>query len=151
MVRFGGNEFSSFAVPLVFGGRYFVLEPGEPPQLTVFFEEGGSPLFEVLRNEPVDNPRSETSRSPAGVITVVDRTTGGFLYKVRPGSETSVVFGRLGGGEVEARVSDKNLRIGGITLSNNTFDGAMAGVVVEEDGAVRIGCALPPAVVALLT
>lgn len=31
MARFGGNEFTGFSVPLVFEGRYFVMEPGNPP------------------------------------------------------------------------------------------------------------------------
>ena len=56
MARFGGNEFTSFSVPLVFSGRYFVLEPGDPPRLSVFVEHGGMALFEVLKNKPVENP-----------------------------------------------------------------------------------------------
>jgi len=151
MARFGGNEFKSFSVPLVFGGRYFVLEPGELPQLTVFVERGGLAEFEVLRNEPVDSPHSAVTKSAAGVVTVTDRESGRFLYKIRPGSETSVAFGTLQGGDVQARISDKALSVGGITLTNNRFDGVMAGVVVQDDGGVGIGCALPPAVVALLT
>jgi hypothetical protein len=151
MARFGGNEFTSFSVPLVFGDRYFVLEPGEPPLLSVFVERDETPAFEVLRNQPVDNPHADVLKSPAGIVTVSDRETGRFLYKIRPGSETSVAFGKLQGGEVTARISDKALSVGGITLENNTFDGVMAGVVVRDDGGVGIGCALPAAVVALLT
>lgn len=151
MARFGGNEFTSFSVPLVFAGRYFVLEPGEPPRLTVFSERDGVAEFEVLRNEPVANPRSETVKSPAGIVTVTDRETGRFLYKTRPGSDTSVAFGTLQGGEVQARISDRSISVGGITLTNNRFDGVMAGVVVQDDGGVGIGCALPAAVAALLT
>jgi hypothetical protein len=151
MARFGGNEFTRFSVPLVFRGRYFVLEPGQPPLLTVFVEHDGTPEFEVLRNQPVDNSHSDVSRSPAGIVTVSDRETGRFLYKIRPGSETSVAFGTLRGGEVSARISDRALSVGSITLENNTFDGVMAGVVVDGDGGVGIGCALPPAVAALLT
>ena len=33
MAKFGGNEFTDFSVPLVFEGRYFVLEPGDTPSL----------------------------------------------------------------------------------------------------------------------
>jgi len=150
MTQFGGNEFTRFSVPLVFCGRYFVLEPGDPPQLTVFVDHDGTPVFEVLNNEPVENPQSDVSRSPAGIVTVSDRESGRFLYKVRPGSETSLVFGKLDGGEMLARISDRSLQIGGITLKNNTFDGVMAGAVVEHDGSVGIGCALPSQVAAFL-
>ncbi len=44
MARFGGNEFSSFSVPLVFDGRYFVLEPGNPALLSVFIEREGKAI-----------------------------------------------------------------------------------------------------------
>src|SRR5690348_9973760 len=99
MPRFGGNEFDgNFSVPLAFEGRYFILEPGEPdPLVTVVREVDGSPVFEVLKNEPVGE---ETSKTGAGIVTVGDRA-GGFLYKVRPGSETSVVFGTISGEEVD--------------------------------------------------
>lgn len=44
--------FTSFSVPLVFCGRYFVLEPTDPPSLSVFVEVDGQPIFEVLKNKP---------------------------------------------------------------------------------------------------
>lgn len=151
MTRFGGNEFTSFSVPLVFSGRYFVLEPGDPALLSVFMEVEGEPVFEVLKNEPMDNPFSEASKSPAGIVTVSDQETGRFLYKVRPGSETSVAFGTLSGDELSVRISDRALLVGTNRLENNTFDGVMAGVVVREDGGMSIGAPLPQAVVRLLT
>lgn len=49
MARFGGNEFTGFSVPLVFEGRYFIMEPGDPPKLTVVYEKDGEPIFEVLK------------------------------------------------------------------------------------------------------
>ena len=61
-----------------------------------------------------------------------------------------MAFGKLDGGEVLARISDRSLQVGGITIRNNTFDGVMAGVVVQDNGGVGIGCALPSQVVALL-
>ena len=151
MARFGGNEFTTFSVPLVFKGRYFVLEPGDPPLLSVFLEVGGQPVFEVLKNKPVVNAITEVTSSGAGVVTVSDRQSYRFLYKVRPGSETSVAFGKLDGGEISAQITDRMIQVGGMKLENNTFAGAMAGVVVEENGSVGMGCALPQAVVRLLS
>ena len=52
MAKFGGNEFIGFSVPLVFEGRYFIMEPGNPPNITVVREIKGTPVFEVLKNEP---------------------------------------------------------------------------------------------------
>ena len=63
MVRFEGNIFSDFSVPLVFEGRYFIIEPGTPnPLVTVVVEHDREPVFEVLKNEPQQNPLTEVSR-----------------------------------------------------------------------------------------
>lgn len=150
MAHFGGNEFASFSVPLVFEGRYFVMEPGNPPMLTVFVERDNKPVFEVLKNKPVMNDITEVSMTPPGIVTV-SASGGRFLYKIRPGSETSVVFGTLQGQEIDARITDTMIRVGGVTLQNNTFVGAMAGVVVRADGGVGIGAPIPEIVRQWLT
>ena len=48
VVLFGGSEFTSFSVPLVFGGRFFVVEPGTPPLVSVVTEHEGEVRFEVV-------------------------------------------------------------------------------------------------------
>ena len=144
MARFGGNEFTTFSVPLAFEGRYFILEPGDPPRVSVVREYEGAPVFEVVRNEPVDNPLSEVTKTAAGVVTVSDKT-GKFLYKVRPHYETSVVFGKIDGGEVLVRITDRNIQVGGNTIANSVFIDTMAGVVVRADGGMGIGARIPPA------
>ena len=150
MVQFGGNEFTQFSVPLVFLDRYFLLEATEPPLLSVFVLVDGEPEFEVLKNRPIGTSISEATVNPTGIVTVSERATGRFLYKVRPGSETSIAFGRLGGGEVPARITDRMIQVGGMTIQNNVFDGAMAGVVVGVDGHARIAASLPQPVRDLL-
>ena len=151
MAKFGGNNFDSFSVPLVFDGRYFVLEPGDPPQLSVFTEQDGEPVFEVLKNQPVDSTTIEATINPTGVVTISDKASGNFLYKVRPGSETSIAFGKIDGGEISAKISDRSIQVGGMTASNNTFSGAMAGVVVDSNGNIGIDAPIPPAVMKLLS
>jgi hypothetical protein len=139
MARFGGNEFTgSFSVPLAFHDRYFIMESGDPPLITVVTLHQGKPVPEVLRNEPVSPGATKTT---AGFVTVSDHDE--FLYKVRPGSDTSVVFGKLGGGEIEVRITDRNIQVGTNTFENNTFNGVMAGVLVEPDGSIGIGAAVP--------
>jgi hypothetical protein len=66
-------------------------------------------------------------------VTVTDKTSGKFLYKIRPESETSLAFGKLDGGEVSARITDKAIQVGGIMVENNIFGGQMAGVVVRSN------------------
>ena len=153
MVRFGGNTFSDFSVPLVFEGRYFIVEPGTPnPLVTVVVEHDGEPVFEVLKNEPQQNPLTEVSRTPVGIVTAGVRETGAFLYKVRPRSETSVTFGTLGasgGGSLSVRITDQMVQVKNpdgstmLTAQNNRFDGVMAGFLVASDGSVAMGVQIP--------
>ena len=143
VTRFGGNEFTDFSVPLLFEGRYFVLEPGDPPTMTVFLERNQQPVFEVLKNQPNENAVTDVTANQTGVVTVVAKGTGKFLYKVRPASETSVAFGKLDGGEISARITDRAIQVGRITVENNRFIGSLAGVVVATDGSVGVGAPIP--------
>ena len=150
MARFGGNEFNGFSVPLVFEGRYFVIEPGNPPKITVFSERNGSPVFEVLKNEPVVNDVTDVTKTAAGIITVSQKG-GSFLFKIRPDSESSIAFGTLKGEEITARITDRRIQVGGNSLENNSFGGNMAGVVVRRDGGVDIGASIPQLVLQWLS
>jgi hypothetical protein len=150
MAKFGGNEFTGFSVPLVFIDRHFLLEPTDPPLMSVFVLVNGKPEFEVLKNKAVGTSVSDAITTPPGIVTVSDKATQRFLYKVRPASETSVTFGKLDGEEVTAQITDKKIQVGGIKIQNNTFSGVMAGVVVDATGGVGIGARLPQAVVDLL-
>ncbi len=144
MVRFGGSEFINCSVPLAFEGRYFIVESGDPPLISVMREYNNQPVFEVRQNKPGDNPLSDVSRTPAGIITVSDKKTSRFMYKIRPGSETSVVFGKIDGGEISARITDKLIQVGGVTVENCAFNGVGAGIVVDSKGGVGLGCPIPP-------
>ncbi len=156
MVKFGGNTFSDFSVPLVFEGRYFIMEPGtSSPSITVVVVHDGEPVFEVLKNEPQNNFLTEVSKTPPGIITVGDRETGAFLYKVRPQSETSVTFGRIEGEKevgVSVRITDQKIQVLNpdgepmLDVMNNKFEGDMAGVLVSRGGTVAIGTLIPPEV-----
>jgi hypothetical protein len=83
-------------------------------------------------------------------VTVSDATTGKFIYKIRPGSESSVAFGKLDGGEISARITDQSITVGGMTAQNNKFVGNMAGVVVDDKGGIGIGARIPDVVVKAL-
>jgi len=146
VARFGGNEFTQFSVPLAFSNRYFILEPGKPPLITVLVEDEGRPAFEVLKNQPAETSRTVAAVNAAGIITVTDKANGKFLYKVRPGSETSVAFGTVTGGELSAQITDRSIRVGGLTLESNTFDGHMAGVLVDANGGIGVGAPIPAVV-----
>src|SRR3989304_3994921 len=144
MVKFGGSEFIDCSVPLAFAGRYFILEPDPSgPLLSVVLDYQGKPLFEVYKNEPMENPVSNVSKTSPGIVAVADKKTNSFLYKVRPGSETSVVFGTIRGEEISASVTDRQISVGGITIQNCVFNGVGAGIVVDENGGGGIGGSIP--------
>jgi hypothetical protein len=143
MARFGKNELTAFSVPLAFEGRYFILEPGDPPRVSVVREYEGSPVFEVVRNEPGDAPMSEVTKTPTGVVTVSDQT-GKLLYKVCPHHETSVVFGKTDGGELPVLIAGGKIRVGVATIKIDNFNGEMASVGIRANGAVGIGASIPP-------
>jgi len=145
IVKLGGNEFVNCSVPLAFGQRYVILESeAQKPLVTVLVEHQDELVSEVLKNEPSENPVSEVSKSGAGIVTVVDRETGRFLYKVRPTSTTSVLFGlRLGDEEIPVSVSDKWIKVRTSRIRNNVFEGVAAGVTVREDGSFAIRAQIP--------
>jgi len=149
MTKFGGSTFTNCSVPLAFGKRYFIIEPGTPPSFSVVFDNNGSPVFEIHKNKPSENPVSEVSISAAKIVTVSDKNTGKFLYKFRPESETSIVFGKIDGGEITATISDKRIQVGGMTVENCSFNGCGAGIVVAENGGVGIGAPIPPSLLQL--
>jgi hypothetical protein len=151
MVSFGGNQFINCSVPLAFEGRYFIIEQsGQDPLISVVLEHKGKPVFEVRKNLPVENVFSDVSKSPAGIVTVIDHTSRRFLYKVRPGSATSVVFGTIAGQEVTASVTDRKINVGGLVVKNGLFDGVGAGVVVDKNGTIGIGAPVPQGLINLI-
>lgn len=150
MVRFGGNEFINCSIPLAFGGRYFILEPGnETPMLSVVLEHQGKPFFEIFKNEPHDNPISDVSKTPPGIVAVTDKNTKRFIYKVRPGSETSIVFGSIQSGEISVVITDKYILVNDNKFSNCVVDGCSACIVVDENGGIGFGAPLPASLLRL--
>lgn len=127
------------------------MEPGDPPKITVVLEVEGKPVFEVIKNEPSNNSYTEVTKTPLGIVTVSERESEKFLYKIRQGSEISVAFGKIDGGEISVIISDRKIQVGSLDLQNNKSDGNMAGVVVRPDGGTGIGAPIPPQVLSWLT
>jgi hypothetical protein len=137
-VNVGSNKFKGCEFPLVVLNRYFRVEAEDPPLITVIRDDGGDPIFEVIRNVPqAANVRA--TKNPTGVITIND-ADGGFLYKLRPGSESTIVFGNVGGKELPVWIRDKEIRVGGTTIEANMMGGMAIGVMVSvTDDRVSIG------------
>jgi hypothetical protein len=144
MTQFGGGEFSAFSVPLVFVNRYFVLEPGADPLVTVLSDDGaGNIVVEIYKNQPRKTDTTLVTTNPSRVVTVTEKATGKFLYKIRPGSDTSIALGTLKDAELWVRVSDRHIQAPGITV-NYSSHGNKTGVVVYANGDVGVGGMIPP-------
>lgn len=142
MTIIGGNQLNC-TIPFAFIGRYFIVEGEDMSRISVVVEHEGKPVFEILRNEPQDNPVSEVTKTAPGIITISDRISQKFLYKIRPDSETSIIFGTLSGENISAVINDKEIRIGKGKITRNTVAGCDVGVIVEENGRVGIGASMP--------
>ena len=107
-MQFGGNTFLTSSIPLACGGRYFIIEPHPSgiSQVSVLCADNVTAFIEVLRNKPCDNSLTTGTVSPPGIVTSSDKSSGDFLYKIRPASETSVTFGKIKGNGVEAAITD---------------------------------------------
>jgi hypothetical protein len=145
MISIGTNKFEKVAIPLAIEDRYFLIEEQNGNDLwTVFTFSDGQPVVEVLRNQPQQNALSTATTNPTGIVTVSDPKTGDFLYKLRPGSKNSSIFGKIKGQETEIRVTDREIRIGTNVFQNNTVIGSAIGIKVGKDGSIGMGAGLPP-------
>lgn len=96
-----------------------------------------------MKNQSQDTVFTVAEKTPPGIVTVSNRETKRFLYKIRPSSETSVVFGTIQGDEITVRLNDKSIQVNNITISKTDFNGVEAAIVVYENGSVGVGCSLP--------
>jgi len=151
MISIGSNKFEKVAIPLAIEDRYFLFEEQNGNDLwTVFTFSNGQAVVEVLRNQPQQNALSMATTNPTGIVTVADSTTGAFLYKLRPGSKNSSIFGRIKGEETEIRVTDREIRVGTNVFQNNLVTGFAIGIRVGKDGSIGMGARLSPELSKLL-
>lgn len=144
MTRIGSNTFINCTIPIGFEDRYFVLEQQNNRDIfSVFTLHEAKPVFEIFRNEPQDNPLTEVSKTPPGFITVGQKGEGGFIYKVRPGSRGSSIFGKIKGEETEIKITDTAIYIGTNTFQRNLIVGYEVGITVSRDGSISMGTSLP--------
>ncbi len=150
--EFGGYRFTDFSLPLVFDGRYFVVERGDPSLVTVFRSENGEPNFEIVKNAALELGSVDITIESSGRLVITEESAGDILYDVRPGVETIVTFRKADGGKCPAVITETTVQIGGLVVDNRLFDGALGGVVVDpEIGAGMLGAPLPPEVIEWLS
>ncbi len=144
MANIGSNQFKNVTFPLVFEDRYFMLEASpEKDVWTVLQLKDGDLIIEVLKNEPHQNPSTEVTTNPTGIITVSDKDSGKFLYKIRPGSKNTSIFGSINGAETEIKITDKEIRVGTNSFQNNMVIGSSVGIMVDKKGGMSMGGGLP--------
>jgi hypothetical protein len=142
-LKIGGCLFRC-PIPLVLKDRYFfVAKSNEKDLFSVFILKNGKPVFEIYKNQPIKNPDTEVTKTLKGIITVSDKKTGNFLYKIRPGYRGSSIFGHIKDNKVEIYISDRELRAGGVILLGSTVQSEV-GIIIYEDGSTAVGASIPP-------
>ena len=144
MNQFEKISFFDCPVPIEFKGRYFILEPGAMPKFSVVLAFEGKPLFEIVQNNPQENPLSEAIKSETGDITVSEKETGKLLYKFKPESETEIVFSKNDGGEISAKFSNNQIKVGKISREILQFNGETAIIGIRDDDSIISGSARVP-------
>ena len=143
----GSNKFDNCTIPVAFLNRYLIIEHGSTDLITVILNNNGKAEYEIFRNEPADNSITDATKTPAGVITIADKT-GKFIYKIRPASETSIVFGKIEQGENKILINDKVINVttangSAMIMQKSTISGFEVGVAVLENGDIVVGTSLP--------
>ncbi|GJL73824.1 MAG: hypothetical protein NMNS01_30230 [Nitrosomonas sp.] len=144
MANIGSNQFKNVTFPLVFQDHYFMLETSHEKDVwTVLQLKDGHLIIEVLKNDPQQNPSTQVTTNPTGIITVSDKESGKFLYKIRPKSKNTSIFGSINGEETKIKITDTEIRVGTNSFQNNTVTGFSVGIMVNKDGGMAMGCGLP--------
>ena len=130
-----------YSVPLVYEGRVFFFEPGAPPRVSTVYKDDGRYIFEIRRNAPADNPLTKVA-AEENVLTVAEKGTGRFLYRVRPGAgQTLVVLEKTDGEFLSVSVTDAAIGIGEMTVAH-IHSRDLAAVVINPEGDVALGGAV---------
>ena len=144
MLKIGNNVFENCLIPLVIEDRYFVMENSNNPLISVFFLKDGKPIFEIKENTPVDNPFTLVSKTSAGIITVAAKESNRFIYKIRPASETSIVFGNIVGDNLSVKINDRQIIVNTNIFERNMISNLPVGLTVKLNGSISMGSQLPP-------
>ncbi len=142
MAQFAGQTFSGFSVPLIFEDRVFIRESAGSSLITVVRDVDGEPIFEILKNEPRATEWSVAATDPAGVVTLTEKASGRFLYRLHPGTETTIFFKRPDDEEFSVVITNEEIQVGGMIFNNHPFRAAMAGVLIDPE--IEVGMMDPP-------
>lgn len=142
MLKIGGNNFIDCTIPIAFLNRYLIIESNNPELITVILNDNNKPVFEIIKNQPSINSITNVTKTGAGIITVTDKS-GKFIYKIRPQSQTSIMFGKIKQDEIIITVNDKSILVNSNVFERNTIIGSCVGISVYENGSISICSPLP--------
>ena len=126
-------------VPLAYGSRYFILQPGKDrPLVSVLCDASGGPAFEIVKSQKSTGQEVDIMATPEGGFIVRDKTSGAFCYSVVPATVTRIVLGGLPYGPLDALIQDNGVIIGDTTYSYHEQDGSVMGVEVFNDASVQL-------------
>ncbi len=150
MTTLGSNRFHGVLYPVVINDRYFRVYEGKDNRTTldVFRWDPTTEQrkYEVKAGQPLDDM---ATTNPTGIITFGTDDTG-FLFKFRPDSASSHIFGGIPAADgVTVRITDRELHVSAgerviVTLSRNSISNCAIGIHITPDGIGMGSNALPP-------
>lgn len=144
-VRLGTNTFEFASFPISLDYKRFFLIGSENGQyfISVIVTDGNVVGWEVVDNQPYENPFSYSFTTRAGKLVVIDAETGDTIYKADVGSEINLSYFSPPKPQI-VKVTQNKLIAGGVTLMRNDFRGeGSVGVVLDTNGGLGIGARAP--------
>ncbi|GFK92243.1 hypothetical protein NNJEOMEG_00065 [Fundidesulfovibrio magnetotacticus] len=143
LVRLGEHKLYDCWMPMIFQGRYFVVEQAYRMRfVSVFTLRNGRISFEFLRNVPQQSKRSRCLTTPEKIVSLAGGRKG-LLYSVSHRGPFLMELHLPEGGVVQAHGLDGSLLVNGFHMECPTFDGTKACCLVTDQGGIACNPRLP--------
>ena len=148
-IRIGGIRIERFTIPLVYEGRYFLVEPPEGLDMwTIFQFRNGAPLIDCLHSQPWDG-RCQVLED--GTIISSENIGDRPLYRIERDSAESRIHVPNGTGFSHLTIDNGRILFGGSDSGTYYEDGDIPiGMYLEADGAMQFRRPTAPEFKALL-
>lgn len=148
-INLGTNDISGCLFALAVGDRFFHIYEHDGKLTADVFrwdEASRTPRWEVKGGEP---QQDNITTNPTGIVTYGHEDTGAFLFKFRPKTGVSQIFGKVPvDEEMEVRITDRRITVCKTGeefahLDHNQIAGSPVALSVGADWSVAMGAGLP--------
>ncbi|PKN51721.1 MAG: hypothetical protein CVU55_10820 [Deltaproteobacteria bacterium HGW-Deltaproteobacteria-13] len=139
-VSVGSNLFVNVPFPLSLDEkRYFIIN-SDKGQFSISVIVGNEDIaeFEIVNNKPVRNSLSNAFLTDSQTLVVSNLNDGKQVYKIDIGREIDLTY-LSPDKPVSIKVFTDKIQVGSNTLSNNSIQGFMVGIIVFKNGDLAMG------------